>query len=54
MHKMDRKGASEHSEQFWMGNKVKIKTGKKGRERLNKRLCTIEQGRKEKWEKGKQ
>lgn len=54
MHKTDRKGASEHSEQFGMGNEVKIKTGKEGRERLNKRLCTIELGRKEEWENGKQ
>lgn len=52
MHKTDSEGASEHSEQFGMGNKVKIqrKTGKEGRERLNKRLCTTELGRKEEWE----
>lgn len=43
MHKIDRKGANEHTEQFGMGNKAKIKSKKckKGRERL-KRLCTFE------------
>lgn len=52
MHKTNRMGSSEHREQSGMGNKVKIKskTGRKGKERLNERLCTIELGRKEEWE----
>lgn len=50
-HRTDRKGASVHSEQFGRGNKEKKrKSGKKGRERLSKTLCTVELGRKEEWE----
>lgn len=34
----------------WEKKEKKRKTGKKGRERLSKTLCTAELGRKEQWE----